>query len=105
MITSKTRETRHSGALSRVQDNKPASPHIGCCLTPKCPQINSNGNLPRPSSLGVTAFSTGGGDMKIGFPSHEKWHACALSLAQANAPSFTPNDIDLAFQMRPLSHH
>ena len=68
MITSKTRETRHSGALSRVQDNKPASPHIGCCLTPKCPQINSNGNLPRPSSLGVTAFSTGGGDIKIGFP-------------------------------------
>ena len=61
MITSKTRETRHSGALSRVQDNKPASPHIGCCLTPKCPQINSNGNLPRPSSLGVTAISTGGG--------------------------------------------
>ena len=68
MITSKTRETRHSGALSRVQDNKPASPHIGCCLTPKCPQINSNGNLPRPSSLGVTAISTGGGDIKIGFP-------------------------------------
>ena len=60
MITSKTRETRHSGALSRVQDNKPASPHIGCCLTPKCPRINSNGNLPRPSSLGVTAISTGG---------------------------------------------
>ena len=32
-------------------------------------------------------------------------HACALSLAQANAPSFTPNDLNLAFQMRPLSHH
>ena len=38
-------------------------------------------------------------------PREIKWHACALSLAQANAPSFTPNDIDLAFQMRPLSHH
>ena len=105
MITSKTRETRHSGALSRVQDNKPASPHIGCCLTPKCTRINSNGNLPRPSSLGVTAISTGGEILRLASPREIKWHACALSLAQANAPSFTPIDTDLAFQMRPLSPH
>ena len=42
---------------------------------------------------------------RLASPREIKWHACALSLAQANAPSFTPNDIDLAFQMRHLSHH
>ncbi len=46
-----------------------------------------------------------GGLCRLASPREIKWHACALSLAQANAPSFTPNDIDLAFQMRPLSPH
>ena len=45
------------------------------------------------------------GSIQIGFPQHETMHPCALSLAQANAPSSTPIDTDLAFQMRPLSPH
>ena len=46
-----------------------------------------------------------GGLCRLPRPRKIKWHACALSLGKANAPSFTPIDIDLAFQMRPLSHH
>ena len=46
-----------------------------------------------------------GGLCRLPAPRKIKWHACALSLAQANAPSFTPIDTDLAFQMRPLSPH
>ena len=42
---------------------------------------------------------------RMASPRAIKWHACALSLAQANAPSLTPTDIDLAFQLRPLSPH
>ena len=46
-----------------------------------------------------------GGLCRMHHPRKIKWHTCALSLAQANAPSFTPIDTDLAFQMRPLSPH
>ena len=67
-------------------------PHIGCCLTPKCPQINSNGNLPRPSIHGVTAFSTGGGAVEIGFPPHNNWHSLSLHVARAITP--VPTQID-----------
>ena len=90
MITSKTRETRHSGALSRVQDNKPASPHTGCCLTPKCPPNKFQRQPAPPQQPWRNRIFNGGGDIKIGFPSNEKWHAWALSLARANPLSFTP---------------
>ena len=46
-----------------------------------------------------------GGLCRLPRPRKIKWHTCALSLAQANAPSFTPNGLDLAFQLRPLSPH
>ena len=56
--------------------------------------------------MGVSVSSyQRGGLCRLASPREIKWHACALSLAQANAPSFTRIDIDLAFQMRPLSHH
>ena len=46
-----------------------------------------------------------GGLCRLAPPRKIKWHACALSLAQANAPSSVPIGTDLAFQMHPLSHH
>ena len=55
--------------------------------------------------VSVSSYISGGDYVDWLPPRKIKWHACALSLTQANAPSFTPNDIDLAFQMRPLSHH
>ena len=46
-----------------------------------------------------------GGLCRLPRPRESKWHTRALSLANANALSFTPIDTDLAFQMRPLSPH
>ena len=48
---------------------------------------------------------SGGGLCRMAPPREIKWHACALSLAQANAPSFTPNNIDHAFQIGSLGPH
>ena len=56
--------------------------------------------------MGVSVSSyQRGGLYRLAPPREIKWHTCALSLAQANAPSLTPIDTDLAFQMRPLSPH
>ena len=56
------------------------------------------------NAVSVSSYQRGG-LCRLASPREIKWHACVLSLAQANAPSFTPNGLDLAFQMRPLSHH
>ena len=56
--------------------------------------------------MGVSVSSyQRGGLCRLPRPRESKWHTRALSLAQANAPSITPIDTDLAFQMRPLSPH
>ena len=55
--------------------------------------------------VSVSRYQRGGGLCRLASPREIKWHTCALSLAQANAPSITPIDTDLAFQMRPLSPH
>ena len=46
-----------------------------------------------------------GGLCRLAPPRAIKWHACALSLGKANAPSLTPIDTDLAFQIGSLGPH